>query len=139
VAASQISRLGGVRRLGPAVLVAGRKPHAAHAPGDFYVEDGCCTMCSVPFAEARDLFGACQEPEGYFHCDVKRQPDSPTELEQMLGAIRCAEFQCIRYRGADRLIQLRLVEFDGEVICDALPPDLQQEADRREAERQRLW
>ena len=114
-------------------------PHPANLPGDFYVEDGCCTMCEVPFAEAPDLFGTAQDPKGYPHCFVKRQPETPAELDQMVSTIRCAELQCIRYRGSDRLIQLRLIG-DGEgVICDGLPPDLQPEADRREAERQRQW
>ena len=27
-------------------------PNPANVPGDFYVQDGCCTMCEVPFAEA---------------------------------------------------------------------------------------
>ena len=41
------------------------KPHPANVPGDFYVEDGCCTMCLVPFTEAPELFGECQDPKGY--------------------------------------------------------------------------
>jgi hypothetical protein len=119
--------------------VAEHIPHPANVPGDFYVEDGCCTMCEVPFAEAPELFGTVHDPKGYPHCFVKRQPATPAELDQMVSAIRCAELQCIRYRGVDRLIQLRLVG-DGEgVICDGLPADLQAEADRREAERQRWW
>jgi hypothetical protein len=32
--------------------MADHQPHPANVPGDFYVEDGCCTMCEVPFAEA---------------------------------------------------------------------------------------
>jgi hypothetical protein len=39
------------------VTVAEHKPHAANVAGAFYVEDGCCTMCEVPFAEAPELFG----------------------------------------------------------------------------------
>jgi hypothetical protein len=113
--------------------------HPANVPGDFYVEDGCCTMCEVPFTVAPDLFGTCQDPKGYPHCFVKRQPDSPAELDQMISAIRYAELQCIRYRGSDRLIQLRLIEVDEGIICDGLPPDLQREADRREAARQKRW
>lgn len=100
-----------------------RIPHPANVPGDFYVEDGCCTMCEVPFAEAAALFGTAQDPKGYPHCYVKRQPESPTELAQMVSAIRCAELQCIRYRGTDRLIQLRLVEIREGAVCDSLPPD----------------
>lgn len=110
--------------------MAEHKPHPANLPGDFYVEDGCCTMCEVPFAEAPDLFGTCQDPKGYTHCFVKRQPESSDELDQMCRAIRCAELKCIRYRGKDRLIQLRLVEAGEGQICDALPPDLQQRSEQ---------
>lgn len=114
-------------------------PHPSNALGDFYVEDGCCTMCEVPLVEAPDLFGVFEDLSGHSHCFVKRQPETPAELDQMVSAVRCADLQCIRYRGSDRLIQLRLVE-DGEgVVCDGLPADLQAEADRREAERQRRW
>jgi hypothetical protein len=114
-------------------------PHPANVPGDFYVEDGCCTMCEVPFAEAPELFGTALDEKGFAHCVVNRQPETPAELEEMISAIKCAELQCIRYRGADRLIQLRLVGEGEGVICDELPADLQAEADRCEAERERRW
>lgn len=91
-------------------------------------------MCEVSFAEAPDLFGTAQDP--YPHCYVKRQPDAPAELDQMVRTIRCAELRCIRYRGSDRLIQLRLIG-DGEgLACDELPSDLQLDADHREANHQ---
>ena len=114
-----------------------RTPNPANVPGDFYVEDGCCTMCEVPFTEAPDLFGTFQDPKGYESCYVKRQPESPAELDQMVSAIRFAELKCIRYRGTEQLIQLRLIGDGAGGICDGLPPELQQEVDRREAERQR--
>ena len=111
--------------------MAEHRPHPANVPGDFYVEDGCCTMCEVPFAEALELFGTVQDPKGYPHCFVKRQPESPVEFEQMLSAIRCAELRCIRYRGSDRVLQLRLIG-DGEGdVCDGLPADLQRKAGRQ--------
>jgi hypothetical protein len=109
------------------------KAHPANVPGDFYVEDGCCTMCLVPFSEAPELFGERKDPKGYSHCFVKRQPETQTELTKMLNAIRCAELMCIRYRGADRRIQLQLVEAETGVVCDKLPPDLQQRVDEQEA------
>src|SRR5439155_2532467 len=90
--------------------MAEHRPHPANVPGDYYVEDGCCTMCLVPFTEAPELFGECQDPKGYPHCFVKRQPETPDELTKMLSTIRCAELMCIRYRGTDRRIQLKLVE-----------------------------
>lgn len=116
-----------------------RNPHPANVPGDFYVVDGCCTMCEVPFLEAPNLFGTFLDPKGYQHCYVKRQPGSPAELDEMVNVIRCAEFQCIRYRGSDHLIQLRLVEADEGMICDVLPTDLRSEAERRNAESERRW
>ena len=96
------------------------KPHPANAAGDFYVEDGCCTMCLVPFSEAPTLFGACQGPRGYQHCYVKRQPETPPELDQMVSAICCAELECIRYRGTDKIILERLVAAGARAICDGL-------------------
>jgi hypothetical protein len=92
-------------------------------PGDFYVEDDCCTMCAVPFTDAPELFGTTQDPRGYQHCFVKRQPMTAGELDRMVSAIRHAEFGCIRYRGTDRLIQLRLIEIGERGICDNLPPN----------------
>lgn len=100
-------------------------PHPANVPGDFYVEDGCCTMCEVPFAEAPELFGTGQDSKGYLHCYVKRQPVSLTEHEQLLSAMRCAELKCIRYRGSDRLIQLRLIDRGAAELCDCLRPDIE--------------
>ena len=98
--------------------MAERKPHPANVPGDFYVEDGCCTMCLVPFAEAPELFGACMDPKGYQHCYVKQQPETTEALGHMFGAIQGAELRCIRYRGTDRIIQLRLVELGEGAVCD---------------------
>jgi hypothetical protein len=45
-------------------------------------------MCEVPFAEAPDLFGSVQDPKGYTHCYVKRQPETPDELDQMVSVQR---------------------------------------------------
>jgi hypothetical protein len=111
-------------------LVVGNKPHPANVPGDFYVEDGCCTMCEVPFIEAPELFGAYDRPDRYMHCYVKRQPQTAHELDHMCSAIQCAELKCIRYRGTDRLLQQRLVEAGDGDICDGLPPDLQQRSEQ---------
>lgn len=105
--------------------MAERKPHPANEPGEFYVEDGCCTMCEAPFAQAPDLFGVCQDSRGYPHCFVRRQPVTPGELDQMVSAIQVAELQCIRYRGGDRAIQLRLVQGGDAGTCDHLPAGLE--------------
>jgi hypothetical protein len=110
--------------------MAEHQPYPENVPGDFYVEDGCCTMCEAPFAEAPELFGVCQDPKGYPHCYVKRQPATPAEQEQMIGAIRVAELRCIRYRGRDPEVQRRLVEGAEGPICDDLPPDLQKRSEQ---------
>src|SRR3954468_13491385 len=106
-----------------------RKPHPANVPGDFYVEDGCCTMCEVPFTFAPELFGEYQDPRGYAHCYVKRQPQTPSELSSMLDVIQCAELDCIRYRGRDCQIQLKLVDRDSGSVCDSLALDLRERVD----------
>jgi hypothetical protein len=105
--------------------VADHIPHTANVPGDFYVEDGCCTMCLVPFEVAPELFGSIRGPDGLEHCYVKKQPQSLLEMHKMIGAIRCAELQCIRYRGRDRIIQLHLLREGEGMVCDHLLPDLQ--------------
>jgi hypothetical protein len=103
-------------------VVAELKPHPANVPGDFYVVDGCCTMCEIPFSEAPDLFGRFQEPEGCQHCYVQQQPERPAEVDAMIRAIQCAELLCIRYRGTDKVILDRLETAGESGICDALPP-----------------
>jgi len=110
--------------------MAEHKPHPSNVPGDFYVEDGCCTMCLVPFSEAPELFGECQDPNGYSHCFVKQQPETPADTAKMLNAIRCAEFMCIRYRGTERRIQQDLIELKSGRACDNLPSDLQKRVDQ---------
>jgi hypothetical protein len=109
--------------------MAERIPHPANAPGDFYVEDRCCTMCAVPFVEAPKLFGRHEESEGYQHCFVKRQPQTRIELEQMVSAVSCAELNCIRYRGHDPLVLSRLYDANALEICDNPSPELRASTD----------
>lgn len=115
-------------------------PHPANVPGDFYVRDDCCTMCEVPFSEAPELFGV-HHGQQFDHCYVKRQPATPAEYDGMLWAIRLAEFQCVRYRGNDRDVQLKLVQLGEGSVCDALPTDLRQLSDDLAARqrRERPW
>jgi hypothetical protein len=115
--------------------MAEHKPDPTNVPGAFYVEDDCCTMCGVPFAEAPELFGAHQDPNGYSLCFVKRQPENSEELDHMIMAIRCAELMCIRYRGDDRQLQEKLVELGEGMVCDNLPRDLQERAEQLELAR----
>jgi len=100
-------------------------PHPSNARGDFYVEDGCCLTCAVPFDIAPDLF-AWVEGEG--QCYVKKQPATPAELDRMLAAIAAAEAQCIRYKGRERAIGIRLAQTGDGAVCDA--PELHIAEDR---------
>lgn len=94
-----------------------RIAHPDNAPGDFYVENGCCMTCEMPFILAAELF-AWSNFDGIPHCHVRRQPDTTEELEQMLAAVHAAEAQCIRYRGTDSMIQLRLLQSGDGAVCD---------------------
>ena len=94
--------------------------HPLNADGDFYVEDGCCTMCGVPEMEAPALFGRASGSDS--HCFVKRQPQSPDEFDQMLNVIACAELQCIRYCGNDSSVFVRLYKLNEIDVCDNPPP-----------------
>ncbi|OYW11956.1 MAG: hypothetical protein B7Z55_18750, partial [Planctomycetales bacterium 12-60-4] len=76
-------------------------PDPANVPGDYYVAQDCCTGCEVPLLEAPELFDW-NDNNRYVHCFVKKQPATPMEVEHMHTAIRCQEFECIRYRGTDR-------------------------------------
>jgi hypothetical protein len=96
-------------------------PHPSNAPGDFYVEEGCCMSCAMPFSEAPDLF----KWDGHHHCYVHKQPTTEAETERMLNAMGVSEVDCIRYRGHERVIQIRLVETKQGALCDSLPPDLE--------------
>ncbi len=104
--------------------------HPFNAPGDYYVEDGCCEMCEVPFSYAPELFGACLGPGGDAHCFVKRQPKSGAEEDRMILAILHAEDGCIRYRGRDREVQRRLVEAGEGQVCTDLIADLKATSER---------
>lgn len=70
--------------------------------------------------EAPDLFE--YAPDG--HCYVAKQPHSASEIDRMVRAFEVQDLQCIRYKGADRVIQIRLVEAGEGNQCDDLPPDL---------------
>ncbi|HEY9126263.1 MAG TPA: hypothetical protein VIM62_04010, partial [Acidobacteriaceae bacterium] len=46
------------------------------APGDFYVESGCCISCGVPQAVAPDLVGWIED-EKFLRCYWIKQPETP--------------------------------------------------------------
>jgi 4Fe-4S single cluster protein len=111
-----------------------RRPHPSNVPGDFYVEDTCCTLCGVPDIVAPDLFTM-----GEDNCFVSKQPGTPEELDRMIEAIRCSEFACIRYRGTSLAVQVRLVDQIDGSQCDHLPPELvRRNNELAKAQRRRL-
>lgn len=65
-----------------------------NAPGEFYVEKGCCLLCGVPWHFAPELFG--YDDSG---CWVARQPANATERQKMLQVIDTQELDCIRRSG----------------------------------------
>ncbi|MES2945756.1 MAG: hypothetical protein V4772_23050 [Pseudomonadota bacterium] len=97
-----------------------RVPHQANAPGDFYVEDGCCTSCNMPFTVAPDLFAS--DPDG--HCYVSKQPADPGEVYRMVQAFSVQEVGCIRYKGKNRVIKIQLIATGEGNQCDSLDADL---------------
>src|SRR6476620_6047603 len=113
--------------------------HPANVPGDFYVEDGCCTMCDVPRSEAPDLFASWPNAESPEHCYVKRQPQNAANFERMFEVIRCAELQCIHYRGTNRQFQMRLIEIGEGLACDNLPPELRERAEVMDRDNRRRY
>jgi len=98
-----------------------RIPFPENVPGDFYVEDGCCTACGMPMTEAPELFASAADG----HCFVRRQPATAHEMWQMVNALAVQDLGCIRYKGSNRVIQIRLIGRDEGSQCDHLPRDLQ--------------
>ena len=92
------------------------KPDSAFVPGDFYVEDKCCTLCGVPQMVAPDLIG--KSDTGYGNCYWKKQPETPAEMEQAFAIFEVQELGCHRYAGTDEVVQLRI----GLEHCDLTLP-----------------
>jgi hypothetical protein len=64
-------------------------------PGEIYIAAECCTGCGVPALLAPELF-----EEGAPVCQIKRQPETATELRRALRVFRQQDLSCVRYRGA---------------------------------------
>lgn len=88
--------------------------------GDFYVEEGCCTMCGVPDSVAPTLFGGFDVSGKATHeqCFVKKQPETPEELKQMLTVLDSQELGCVRYCGKDKKIKERIRGIPGIELID---------------------
>jgi hypothetical protein len=61
-------------------------------------------------------------PDG--HCYVSKQPSSHAELHRMIQAFDVQDVGCLRYKGARRTIQIRLIASGEGDQCDQLDPDL---------------
>jgi hypothetical protein len=100
-------------------MASSSRPHPKNVPGDFYVEDGCCTACGIPEGEAPDHFTFADDGQ----CYVKRQPCTTAETNRMLNAMWASEMKCIRYRGSDPAIFARLGAMGEPDLCDFPPSD----------------
>ena len=95
-----------------------RVPHKLNVPGDFYVEDGCCTACDLPSAEAPGFFKFEETENSYHpglkahHCYFCKQPADVQEVKLVIGAMQVQEIDCIRYKGKDRKI-IKLMKDSG--------------------------
>lgn len=89
--------------------------HPQNVAGPFYVEDGCCITCGIPVDAAPDIFDWASDETS---CVVKRQPVTQTDLDRTMIAISTAEVDCIRYRGVDPAIFLRLAQAGHALNCD---------------------
>jgi hypothetical protein len=92
-------------------------PYPKNAPGDFYVEDGCCITCEAPYHEAPDLIAHDEEGD-YPHCYFKRQPETPEEVERAVMACNVSCVRAVRYAGKNQKILKRFRELGSEDSCD---------------------
>lgn len=79
--------------------------------GDFFVEDGCCTMCGIPQQFAPGLF---QDDE--LQCYVAKQPESPEDMQAMYKVLESNDLGCVHYAGRDPAVLAKL-----EAIALAYP------------------
>ncbi len=59
------------------------------------------------------------------HCYVKRQPETPEDLDRMLRAVHGSEVECIRYRGAEKDVLRRMAEGNLRHLSDAAVPNIE--------------
>jgi hypothetical protein len=64
-------------------------------PGDIRqatVEDGCCTLYGIPWAEAPDHLAVDEK-----QCCIERQPATEAEVRKLITATHVSELGCIPY------------------------------------------
>jgi len=93
--------------------------YSENSQGDFYVEDGVCTSCGAPQAEAPDLID--HSKLLYGHCYFKKQPETDDEIERAINAIAVSCIAGLRYGGTDEKILKRLYEIGESEQCDHKP------------------
>jgi hypothetical protein len=93
--------------------------YSENSQGDFYVEDGVCTSCGAPQAEAPDLIG--HSKSYYGHCYFKKQPQTDGEIERAINAIAVSCISGLRYGGTNEKILKRLYEIGEGEQCDHEP------------------
>lgn len=79
-----------------------------NAPGDFFVEDGACISCTAPEHAAPALMAHADDDDHGYHCDFRRQPATPGELEQAVLAVYVSCCGGVQYGGRDPQILARL-------------------------------
>src|SRR5690349_11132443 len=95
-----------------------RPPHHLNVVGNFYVETDCCLACGVPQWIAPELFAPLEEHD---QCFVKKQPQTPEELDQMIEVMATQDLGCIRYRGRHEATIRRILEVCEADAIDPLP------------------
>jgi 4Fe-4S single cluster domain of Ferredoxin I len=93
-----------------------KKAHPLNVPGDFYVEDGCCVSCEMPFQAAPGHF----QYDDRGHCFVCKQPSNDAELASMINAIDMSDVDCIRYAGSDPVTLRRIATLGQASVSDAV-------------------
>ena len=93
--------------------------YSENSQGDFYVEDGVCTSCGAPQAEAPDLIDHLEH--GFGHCYFRKQPQTEEEIERAINAIAVSCIAGLRYGGTDEKILKRLYEICQSEQCDHKP------------------
>jgi len=93
--------------------------YSENSQGDFYVENGVCTSCGAPQAEAPDLIDHSELEYG--HCYFKKQPETDDEIERAINAIAVSCISGLRYGGTNEKILKRLYEIGEGEQCDHKP------------------
>lgn len=89
--------------------------------GDFYAENGSCTACGAPQAEAPNLIEHAKEDN---HCYFRRQPVTETDIDQAIAAMMVSCVDALRYGGTDEKIIRRLYENGMAELCDHKPQQI---------------